>query len=121
MKRLPDIKIKRIYEQPGPDDGIRILVDRLWPRGVSKEKALLDHWIKDLAPSPELRKWFNHEPGRFERFKEEYEKELANDEDKMELAETVKEQAFDEQVTLIYGARDERHNHAVVLKDWLNR
>ncbi|WP_070121017.1 DUF488 domain-containing protein [Bacillus marinisedimentorum] len=118
---MPGIQIKRIYEQPDPKDGIRILVDRVWPRGVSKEKAALDRWMKDISPSPELRKWFNHDPGRFERFKEEYEKELANDEEKMELAETVKEQALYQQITLIFSAKDECHNHAIVLRDWLNR
>jgi uncharacterized protein YeaO (DUF488 family) len=83
------VQIKRIYEDKEENDGKRILVDRIWPRGVSKEDASLDEWLKEIAPSPDLRKWFNHEPERFEQFKNEYMKELDNDEDKSESIGTI--------------------------------
>lgn len=104
---------KRIYEDAAEDDDYRILVDRIWPRGVSKEDAKLDEWMKEIAPSDKLRKWFDHDPDKFEEFKKRYKKELDNHEDTLvELADKLSEQ----KVTLLYGAKDEKHNQAVVLK-----
>lgn len=110
------VQIKRIYEAPDKNDGLRILVDRLWPRGVSKEKAALDDWLKDVAPSPELRTWFGHKPERFEEFKARYLLELKDNQVAKELKETVKKS---KNVTLLYGARDPKINHAQVLLDFL--
>lgn len=112
------IKIKRVYEKPADDDGNRILVDRLWPRGLSKEKAGLDLWLKDIAPSTELRKWFGHAPERWKSFRGRYETELKN---KAELVEMLKAKAGKGTITLLYAARDEEHNEALVLKDVLER
>lgn len=109
-------QIKRIYEEPSQNDGYRVLVDRLWPRGVSKEEAQLDEWMKAIAPSPELRKWFDHEPDKFEDFKRRYETELA---EKEHLVDELTEKAGRQTVTLLYAARDEVHNHALVLRDFL--
>lgn len=110
------IKIKRVYEEAVPSDGTRILVDRIWPRGVSKEKAHLDDWIKEIAPSTELRKWFNHEEDRFAEFSKKYKKELK---DRKELTDDLLERAKKRQLTLVYSAKDEKHNQAVVLKEFL--
>lgn len=112
-----EIKIKRVYEDALKSDGIRILVDRIWPRGVSKEKAQLDDWIKEIAPSTELRKWFNHEEERFPEFSKRYKKELKNHKD---LTDALLEKAEKNQLTLVYGAKDEVHNQAVVLKEFLD-
>lgn len=112
----PDIGLKRAYEPASADDGARILVDRLWPRGISKEKAALDDWMKDLAPSTELRKWFGHDPARWEEFQSRYLTELAAHGDALEQIRTL---ARAGRVTLIYGAKDEQHNEAVVLRDLL--
>ena len=113
----PDVRLRRAYEPPTPDDGTRILVDRLWPRGVSKEEAALDLWAKDVSPSTELRRWFGHDPARWEEFKRRYRKELtAHPEALRPLAEA----AAKGPVTLVYGARDTEHNDAVVLKQWLD-
>ncbi len=110
------IKIKRAYEKAEKGDGYRILVDRLWPRGISKEKAHLDLWIKDIAPSTELRKWFGHDPGKWEGFKEKYKKELAG---KKELVEQLKMLEKKHKIlTLVYGAKDTEHNEAAVLAQW---
>lgn len=111
-------QIKRIYEKPSSEDGYRVLVDRLWPRGVSKEAARLDEWMKGIAPSPELRKWFDHEPGKFDDFKKRYETELSG---KKELIDKLMNKAEDHPVTLLYAAKDETHNHAIVLKDFLEK
>lgn len=111
------IHIKRIYDEPAPADGFRLLVDRLWPRGVSKEKARLDLWLKDIAPSPELREWFNHEPDKFKEFSARYKSELAANPVVAELKKIIKE---NKSVTLLYGARDPQHNQAQVLKDYLS-
>ncbi len=106
-------KLKRIYEAPSKDDGYRVLVDRLWPRGQQKEAAKLDEWNKDIAPSPALRKWFDHQPARFEAFSAQYREELtAKAADLDRLRDTAKAK----RVTLLYAAKDEHHNHAVVLK-----
>ncbi|WP_221567422.1 DUF488 domain-containing protein [Alkalihalobacillus sp. TS-13] len=114
------IQLKRIYESKSENDGKRILVDRIWPRGVSKEEAALDEWLKEVAPSPELRKWFGHDPDRFKEFKERYESELDNDEEKQKAAEKIRSFIKDGKVTLLYAAKDQKHNHAVVLKGFLD-
>jgi uncharacterized protein YeaO (DUF488 family) len=108
--------IKRIYEPVPAQDGYRALIDRLWPRGVSKERAQLDEWAKDIAPTAELRAWFNHEPTRFEEFSRRYRAEL---EVNPEVARFVTLGAEHDRVTLLYGAHDPLVNHAVVLRDYL--
>ena len=111
------VKVKRIYEKPEEGDGYRILVDRLWPRGVSKEKAALDLWLKEIAPSNELRKWYNHEPEKWPEFQKKYQTEIAANKEVFEqLKEIVKKE---ENVTLLYAAREEKRNEAQVLKDLL--
>ena len=114
------IRIKRVYREPSPRDGTRILVDRIWPRGISKEQARLASWRKDLAPSSSLRKWFGHDPDKWEAFKERYRKELSS----AESREALKEFAGlsrQKTITLLYGAADEEHNQAVVLKEVLEK
>lgn len=111
-----DIKIKRIYEKAAGSDGRRILIDRIWPRGVRKEDANLDDWIKDIAPSTELRKWFNHETEKFDDFAKKYKKELEKYPD---ITEELINKAKEKRLTLLYGAKDEKHNQAVVLKKFL--
>lgn len=110
------IKLKRAYEPAEPGDGIRILVDRLWPRGVSKAEAALDDWMKDVAPSTDLRKWFGHDPARWAEFQRRYRAELAQDTRQLDHIRAL---ARDHVVTLVYGARDEAHNDAVVLRNVL--
>lgn len=112
------LMLKRIYEPPAPSDGLRILVDRLWPRGVAKEAAQLDYWMKEIAPSPELRRWFGHDPARFEEFSELYTLELTTDSIQPHVARIV-ELASEKPVTLVYAAKDVQHNHAVVLREFL--
>ncbi|HET7578488.1 MAG TPA: DUF488 family protein [Bacillales bacterium] len=114
------IQMKRVYEEPSREDGRRVLVDRVWPRGVSKEKAQLDEWMKEIAPSPDLRKWFGHQTERFESFKEKYEKELEESAERQEAAARLQDWSEEGTVTLIYAAKDEVHNHVVILKDFLN-
>src|ERR1700742_2164073 len=111
------VRIQRVYDEPAADDGYRVLVDRLWPRGVSKQQAQLDEWLKDVAPSPELRTWFGHKPERFAEFKARYEAELRTNPAVGELRELIKNE---DTVTLLYGARDPRINHAAVLRDYLS-
>jgi len=107
------IKMKRIYDQPAKEDGFRILVDRLWPRGISKEKIKVDLWLREIAPSNDLRKWFSHDPKKWEDFKIRYERELKG---KQELLHKIKEAEKEKGiVTILYSARDEEHNNAVVL------
>ena len=113
-----NIKIKRAYEQPHKDDGVRILVDRLWPRGLTKEKARIDLWLKEIAPSTELRKWFAHDPDKWKSFRGRYQTEIRNNED---LIKVLKDKASEGTITLIYGARDEKHNEALVLRQFLER
>jgi uncharacterized protein YeaO (DUF488 family) len=115
------IVLKRIYEPFSTEDGKRILVDGIWPRGISKDKAQLDKWMKEIAPSTELRKEFNHKPERFEEFKEHYIKELQETEEKKMALNQLLEMAKEEKVTLLFGAKDEVHNQAVVLKEVLAR
>src|SRR5690349_5207509 len=110
------IKFKRVYEVASPDDGLRVLVDRLWPRGLTKERAAIDCWFKDVAPSAELRKWFDHDPAKWKQFQVRYRKEL---EEKKEALKELKQKSKGHTVTLLYGARDEEHNEAVVLQQLL--
>src|SRR5665213_922923 len=107
------IQLKRVYEKPSRKDGRRILVDRLWPRGLSKERAAVKLWLKDVAPSTELRKWFAHDPAKWTEFQARYRKELREKKDALELLKQKSEKHI---VTLVYGARDEEHNEALVLK-----
>lgn len=113
-----EVKLKRVYEKSTKEDGARILVDRLWPRGLSKQKASVDIWLKEIAPSSELRKWFHHDPVKWKEFKKRYLLELKN---KREPIDLLKEQMKKGTVTLLYGAKDEKHNEAIVLKELLNR
>jgi len=108
--------VKRVYEPPAETDGFRVLVDRLWPRGVSKSKAKLDLWLPDIGPSTALRQWFNHDPARWTPFRRRYLTELKK---KTALLATIKKQAKTGPVTLLYSAKDERHNQAVVLRSFL--
>ncbi|MGO3182636.1 MAG: DUF488 domain-containing protein [Aequorivita sp.] len=111
-----DIQIKRIYEDATKNDGIRILVDRIWPRGVSKEDAKLDDWMKEIAPSTELRKWYDHKVDRFQEFSKKYETELKNN---SALVKELQSKAEGKRLTLLYGAKDKEHNQSVVLKKFL--
>ncbi|MFP4088177.1 MAG: DUF488 domain-containing protein [Desulfobacteraceae bacterium] len=113
------IWLKRAYEPPGPQDGTRVLVDRLWPRGVSKEEAQIDLWLKQIAPSDSLRKWFNHDPNKWESFKERYYQELKAD--KPEQVRDLADIAGQGRVTLVFGAKDERLNNAAALKEYLEK
>jgi len=112
------IKIKRIYDKREEDDGRRILVDRLWPRGIKKETAGIDEWMKDIAPGDELRKWFSHEPSRWQEFRKRYKEELKG---KRELVNKLLEESEKGNVTLLFAAKDTEHNNAVVLKEELLR
>jgi uncharacterized protein YeaO (DUF488 family) len=111
-----DLVVKRIYEPPAPDDGQRVLVDRIWPRGVSKQDAALTLWLKDVAPSDELRKWFGHEPERWAEFQKQYGAELARNEGAVAQLRALLREG---RVTLLYGAHDEAHNNAVALAEYL--
>lgn len=110
------IHIKRAYDDPEPDDGRRFLVDRLWPRGLKKEALELDGWVKEVAPSDELRQWFGHDPARWDDFQQRYAAEL---DEKPEQWQQLLEAAEEEDITLVYGARDEEHNNAVALRNYL--
>ena len=112
---MNELKIKRVYENPAKNDGIRILVDRLYPRGIKKEQLHYDFWLKDAASSTELRKWFSHDPSKFSEFKKEYKKELKSNKEVQHIKNLLKEN----NVTLIYAAKDEKINHAIVLKDFI--
>jgi uncharacterized protein YeaO (DUF488 family) len=114
---VTQIRLRRAYEAPGKDDGTRILVDRVWPRGVSKEDLRLDFWAKNIAPSTELRHWFGHDPEKWNEFRRRYSDELdENDAAVEELLSKVE----GKRLTLVYGARDEQHNNAVALKEYLS-
>lgn len=114
-------QLKRAYDKPSPADGERILVERLWPRGLTKAKAAVGLWLKDVAPSPELRKWFAHDPAKWEQFQKRYRKELKDTPEAREAVELLRRKARQGTVTLVYAARDEEHNGAVALKDLLER
>jgi len=111
-----DLRVKRVYEAPAPDDGTRILVDRLWPRGLAREKARVDLWLKELAPSTALRKWFDHDPGKWEEFKQRYRLELQQQPDA--LAHAI-EAMGSGPVTLLFAARETRFNDAVALREFI--
>lgn len=111
-----DLQVKRVYAPAAPDDGVRILVDRLWPRGLKKERAAVDRWLKDLAPSTELRRWFGHDPARWDEFRDRYAREL---ESQPALLDELHAQARRGRVTLLFGAHDETHNNAAALRDVL--
>ena len=112
------IKIKRAFDPPTPDDGVRYLVDRIWPRGIKKEELRADEWLKEAAPSTALRKWFGHDPGKWPEFQERYESEL---DQKPSAWLPILETARQGPVTLLYAARDREHNNAVVLKGYIER
>lgn len=115
------IKLKRIYDI-GDETGVRILTDRIWPRGISKEKASIDYWLKNVAPTSELRKWFNHDTKLYGAFKEKYEKELRENQDQKEAFDQLKEITKNNgEILLLFGAKDEEHNQAVILKELLEK
>ena len=111
-----DVQIKRIYDASNDADGYRVLVDHVWPRGVARERARLDEWARELAPSDELRTWFSHVPERFDEFRNRYRRELAAH---AELLERLREQAGNGRLTIVYAARDREHNNAAVLAELL--
>jgi len=111
-----DIRLKRAYDPVEKDDGQRVLVDRIWPRGISKDKARIDWWPKDIAPSKELRQWFGHDPGKWDEFQERYFQEL---QEHIQLLEDLRKMAGRSRVTLVFSSREERINNAVALKDYL--
>ena len=113
------VKLKRAYEKPARTDGTRILVERLWPRGLTKERAAVDLWLRDIAPSPDLRKWYGHDPAKWPEFRRRYLAELERAPEQAAL-ETLWEQAAKGTVTLVYAAHDEKHNSAVVLQEYLD-
>lgn len=110
------IQLKRVYEKPSRDDGLRVLVDRLWPRGLRKTEAAADLWLKEAAPSPALRRWYGHDPRRWRGFRKRYRAELAHRADAMRVLKDLRRRG---KLTLLFAARDEAHNHAVVLRDAL--
>lgn len=110
------VRLKRAYALPSADDGVRVLVDRLWPRGLRKSQAAIDRWVKDVAPSTELRKWFGHDPSRWDEFRRRYKAELAH---KAEPLDELRAIARHQTLTLVFAARDEQHNEAIVLRDVL--
>jgi uncharacterized protein YeaO (DUF488 family) len=112
------LKIKRVYEEPAKSDGYRVLVDRIWPRGLKKSEALIDKWLKEIAPSTGLRKWFKHDPAKWEQFKKKYAAELKKHREEVEeLARESRKRT----VTLLFGAKDTAHNNAVALEEYLER
>ncbi|MDY0330296.1 MAG: DUF488 family protein [Thiomonas sp.] len=116
-----DLQIRRAYDPPSPDDGTRILIDRLWPRGLRKDGAQIDHWLKDLAPSPALRVWFGHAPQRFAEFSSRYTAELDAMPADAAALQTLSHALRAGRVTLLFAAHDPQINHARVLEDWLRR
>ena len=115
---MGQVDIKRVYEQAADEDGIRVLVDRLWPRGVSKERAALSGWLKDVAPSPDLRRWWHHDPDRFEEFARRYRTELDDNPALEDLLSIVREH---DRTTLVYAAKDPAVNHALILRDYIGK
>lgn len=113
---MADIRVKRVYDDPEPEDGKRVLVDRVWPRGLSKESVQADSWLKDLAPSTELRKWFGHDPEKWDEFKKRYFQEL---DENAELVDELLDKAGSNTVTLLFAAKDEEHNQAVALAEYV--
>lgn len=115
---MNDIRCKRVYECPEDMDGKRILVDRLWPRGISKRTAQIDGWEKDIAPSTNLRKWFSHDPERYESFSAQYILELDANPYADDFLDALRQKLKTEDVTFLYAAKDVAHNHALILRDW---
>ncbi|MCI4677424.1 DUF488 family protein [Rhodoblastus acidophilus] len=115
-REISDLRLKRAYDPPSSEDGVRILVDRLWPRGLRKDEAAIDLWLKELAPSDELRRWFGHDPNRWDEFRRCYLDELSQ---RSDLVKDLRERVRERRHTLIFAARDELHNQAVVLRDLL--
>ncbi|MGA8278212.1 MAG: DUF488 domain-containing protein [Rhodanobacteraceae bacterium] len=113
-----NVRIKRVYQQADTSDGVRILVDRLWPRGLTKARARVDLWMKEIAPSTELRKWFDHDPAKWKEFRTRYRAELKKN---GEQVAQLKKEIGTRKATLVYGARDEEHNEAIVLLEFLSR
>ena len=111
-----DIRMKRVYAEASPDDGLRILVDRVWPRGISKEAAEVSEWLREIAPSDDLRQWFGHEPSRWPEFRDRYWSQL---DDTPEVVERLRGLARRGRLTLVYGAKEERYNNARALKEYL--
>lgn len=116
---MNEIKIKRVYKEFSEEDGYRILVDRLWPRGIAKENAKIDQWAKIVSPSTELRKLFNHDENTMEEFKKRYYDELDSNKDTVEYIKQIKEKLNECNVTFLYAAKNEDVNHAMVLKEWI--
>jgi uncharacterized protein YeaO (DUF488 family) len=112
------IRIKRIYDPPSQSDGMRILVDRLWPRGIRKDEAKIDEWLKDIAPSDTLRKWFAHDPAKWPVFREKYRKELK---DRKDIVDRLRKEANKGRVTLLFSTKDTEHNNAVALKEMIEQ
>jgi len=110
------LNVKRVYEKPSGSDGVRVLVDRVWPRGLTKQKARVDEWMRDIAPSDSLRKWFGHDPEKWPEFEKRYFKELARNKD---MVQRLVERSKKEKVTILFGAKDEEHNQAVAIKDYV--
>lgn len=115
------IKMKRVYEDSAPEDGYRILVDRIWPRGVKKENAAIDEWYKAIAPSTEARKSFHHDPEKFAAFKKRYLKELNDNTEILAFIQQINDCLKTQQVTLVYAAKDEVYNHVVILKEYIEK
>ncbi len=113
---MSEVRVKRVYDPQASDDGVRVLVDRLWPRGMKRDEAGIDLWLKDVAPSPGLRRWFGHDPARWPGFQDRYRAELADNAALNELLAIIKQ---GKRVTLLFGARDLKHNNAVALQDFL--
>ncbi len=112
------ISLKRAYDKPAKNDGHRVLIDRIWPRGVSKEEAKLDEWLKEIGPSTELRKWFNHDIRRWEEFKKRYHRELTEKQEQVDKLAAIEQNG---RLTLVFGAADRKHNNGVALKEFLQK
>ncbi|MGH2493277.1 MAG: DUF488 domain-containing protein [Ktedonobacteraceae bacterium] len=119
MAESAQVAIKRVYEEADESDGMRVLVERLWPRGLSKGRAHIDLWLKEIAPGNELRTWFGHDPAKFDEFRHRYEAELASDTGQAALTR-LRELVHQQHVTLVFGARDSEHSNAVVLRELLS-
>ena len=116
------VQLKRVYDEAKESDGMRILVDRVWPRGVSKEDAKVDEWVKEVGPTKELRQWFDHDADKYDTFKEKYKKELHQNDEQKEALEQLKTwtKEHNKNITLVFAAKDEKHNQATVLKEILD-
>ncbi len=115
-ERSLNMSIKRVYEKPSPDDGYRVLVDRLWPRGLAREKAQIDEWLKEAAPSHELRRWYGHDAEKWPDFKKRYSEELGKNAD---FIDAFRERVLGQKITLLYSSREERYNNAQALMEYL--